>query len=376
LFSTYCRKLREAKEKGVPNTSAVKTGDPESKGNWFASAISKLSKKGAKLGDPSAKETAAKGVPKKKFDDCVDDVSKKAGIDNAYAVCNWSLGRKYSEYVKQAGISKPTRGGQPKKHKTKYPKTMYIVQSAGKLMGSGLKGVKKEADSSTAFPLTQVPRKTKETAIKFNTVGFRERAANKGDADFDVTLIEEGLGNFHDAFYYTREALESAVEIFNGMKAYADHPKASEKDDRPERTVRDIIGHYEALEIRENEGECAELCGKIDVLSSSRWATDLIVRAIENKEKFPEKPFIGFSINASGDAEEMPIDEVLKMAPAGAKPKLEEAKSNGIDTVKVVRKIKSAVSCDLVTEAGAGGKANKNLNEREKNINERTKKAS
>ena len=36
--------------------------------------------------------------------------------------------------------------------------------------------------------------------------------------------------------------------------------------------------------------------------------------------------------------------------------KLAEAKENGIESVKVVRKIKSAVSCDLVTEAGAGGK--------------------
>ena len=42
----------------------------------------------------------------------------------------------------------------------------------------------------------------------------------------------------------------------------------------------------------------------------------------------------------------------MREAPASAKAKLAEAKENGIESVKVVRQIKSAVSCDLVTEAG------------------------
>lgn len=35
----------------------------------------------------------AAGVSKKKFDDCVDQVSKKGNVDNAYAVCNASLSK-------------------------------------------------------------------------------------------------------------------------------------------------------------------------------------------------------------------------------------------------------------------------------------------
>ena len=61
-------------------------------------------------------------------------------------------------------------------------------------------------------------------------------------------------------------------------------------------------------------------------------------------------------INASGDAQDTSIDEVLRSAPDGAKPKLTEAQQSGIDSVRLVSKINSAVSCDMVTEAGAGGK--------------------
>ena len=60
--------------------------------------------------------------------------------------------------------------------------------------------------------------------------------------------------------------------------------------------------------------------------------------------------------NAFGEAEEKPIGDVMKMAPQGAKPKLAEVLEMGFDSVRVVDNIEDAISCDLVTEAGAGGK--------------------
>jgi len=107
-----------------------------------------------------------------------------------------------------------------------------------------------------------------------------------------------------------------------------------------------------------NDGGCTVLTSTLDVLNVPK--TELqraqMARAVENKQKFPEKEFIGLSINAGGDSEEKSIDDVMAMAPEGAKPKLQEAKEQGIDTVRVVSLITSVVSCDLVTAAGAGGK--------------------
>ncbi len=100
------------------------------------------------------------------------------------------------------------------------------------------------------------------------------------------------------------------------------------------------------------------LCGDLNLLPSDdcEWARGLMVRAIENAKKFPDTPFIGLSINAGGAATKTPIDDVIASAPDGAKEKLTQAKDNGIDTVKVVQQITRGTSCDLVTEAGAGGK--------------------
>lgn len=214
---------------------------------------------------------------------------------------------------------------------------------------------KKEADSASAFP-----QMVRETSIKILPANFRESASDDGigPTRFKCILIQEGLGNFGDAYYYHRSALESAVPVFTGAKIYADHPSTLEEETRPERSVRDVLGHFENIQIESDKSERAMLTGEVVVLPDKpyEWARALMRHAITHAEKFPDKDFIGLSINASGDANEAPIEQVMKDAPASALPKLAEAKQNGIESVKVVTKIKRAVSCDLVTEAGAGGK--------------------
>jgi hypothetical protein len=228
--------------------------------------------------------------------------------------------------------------------------------AAQKLLGKHLPKKGKECDSASNFPVHTAPGNKKES-MKVRSSNIREAAKVAGGPNkFDVVLIQEGLGNFGDAFYYSREAIESAVNIFNGVKSYANHPSASEDEDRPERSVRDIFGHFENLRVQEGEGEIGEVAATLDTVPSAQWARDLMIRAIENSKKFPDTPFIGLSINANGDSEECNIDDVISKAPAGAKPKLLEAKENGIETVRVVHSFTSATSCDLVTEAGAGGK--------------------
>jgi len=224
-----------------------------------------------------------------------------------------------------------------------------------------------EADSASS--LSQTTRPKESSKIFFKTSKLRERAASDdgiGITKFEAVLIEEGMGNFTDAFYYSREAIESSVTIFEGRKIYADHPAASEDTERPERSVRDILGHFENVRVEENEGR-AMLVGDVTIMDEKgyAWARGLMRHAIEYAKKFPDKEFVGLSINASGEASEESLDSVLNSdtVPDSAKGKLNEAKEFGIDVLRVVRRIIDAVSCDLVTEAGAGGKVLKLIEE-------------
>lgn len=241
-----------------------------------------------------------------------------------------------------------------------------------------------ETNSASASPGVMLPFQKKESssfAIKNNCKFLEKGSADNGigPLKFKVVLIEEGLGNFGDAFYYTREAIRSAAAgVFEGKKAYANHPRRSEEMDIPERDVKDILGWFEDVRVEEAADQSTMLVGNLTMMPerSFDWARCLVIAAIEYNKKFPDKEFVGLSINANGDADEMGIDELLMSVsiPESAKPKLLEAKNKGITTVKRVHEITSAVSCDLVTEAGARGRV-LNLIEQEKEMARKKKEA-
>lgn len=201
--------------------------------------------------------------------------------------------------------------------------------------------------------------------MKTTTTRKLESAAPKAGSGnrFAVTMLQEGLGNFANAFYYSKEAILSAVPVFEGKKAYYNHPSASEEQDRPERDVREILGHFENVKAVEVSGRM-ELQGELVVPPGEQFdgARALVQHALEYAKKFPTQDFVGLSINASGDAEEVELAEVMKTAPAACMEKLQKAKDEyGIETVRLTKVITDADSCDLVTEAGAGGKILKML---------------
>jgi hypothetical protein len=212
------------------------------------------------------------------------------------------------------------------------------------------------------------PARKKENAdvASASNVSFRcrfiESEANpksdpKNPNRFQVILLQEGLGNFGDCHFYTRQALESAVQIFEGKKAYANHPRQSDEQDLPERDVRDILGHYENVRVEEGAAGQGCLVADLVVLDGLEWARSMMEHAIEYSKKYPDKEFVGLSINAEGDSDETPIDTFMQQdLPESCLKKLEKAKSLGITMIKPVLELTSAVSCDLVTEAGAGGK--------------------
>ena len=196
-----------------------------------------------------------------------------------------------------------------------------------------------------------------------------ETAGNR----FKVALIQEGLGNLRDAFYYTRACLESAVSAFEGKKCYADHPSRTDEMDRPERSVRDIVGHFENVHVEENADGSAMLCADLVMLPDEpfEWARSLVRHAVEYSKTHQDKEFIGLSINASGDAKEIPAEKFLQAEriPDSCKPKLMSAIEQGLTVIRVVNAITDAVSTDLVTEPGAKGKVIEMLeNEKEQKM--------
>lgn len=188
--------------------------------------------------------------------------------------------------------------------------------------------------------------------------GFREARITDADRTARVTLIEAGLGNLRDMHFYTNEALRRMPRAFEGLKVYADHPTSSEDRERPERSVRDIIGHYEDVRYEEANGR-GRVTATIKVLpgEATEWAWTQIKEAANLRARFPDKPFVGLSINANGSSETMSIEEVMAQY-AGQREivdKLADAAAKGKREVNMVHEVTDAVSADLVTSPGAGG---------------------
>lgn len=263
--------------------------------------------------------------------------------------------------------------------------TAYLVQVIDRLKPKP----KQESDSAASFPQTQRSNAEKRTEAQGNKkastskeIRLSERSSLKtahresdtvvnpgtpnsqkntgmGYTKYAVVLLQEGMGNSHAAAYYSKEALESAIPLFEGAKLYVNHPGQAEEEDRPERNVRDVLGYYEDIHVEENDRGQAELRGNLVTMGgeSYAWARELMEHAVNYAQKYIGKAFVGLSINALGDADEISIEEVLKKGvPKGALAKIEEAKKLGIETLNYVSKFTDAISCDLVTEAGAGGK--------------------
>lgn len=229
-----------------------------------------------------------------------------------------------------------------------------------------------EAVSGSAQPaiMRDGPKESETIQVQAFSVG--ENASGPVATDgrkFRVILIQEGLGNFKDAFYYTKEALITAAPLFEGKKFFVDHPDAAEEINRPERSVKDVAGYFENCQVEDMDGR-AVLTGDLIVFESAKmgWVRDLLKKCVSYRERHPGE-LVGLSINAGGEAEDWELEEFMRKQriPASSLGKLHEAREKGITVIKVVKQFQSAVSCDLVTEAGAGGRVIKML-EQEKHM--------
>ena len=147
------------------------------------------------------------------------------------------------------------------------------------------------------------------------------------------TIIEEGLGNSKDKNYYSGEALKNGVQVFNGAKAFCDHPDAISEKTLPERTMKALVGWYSDCftDANPKTGK-VRLRGKLHFFPSAKWLTDMIDTILQEPTA---KGLFGISINAIG-----------KTRPANMQG----------EQVNYVEEFQRVDSADVVTEPAARGK--------------------
>jgi hypothetical protein len=173
----------------------------------------------------------------------------------------------------------------------------------------------------------------------------RLREASAGSSPvYEVELLTEGKGNDKDRVFYTAQALREAVSegVFNGMQAYADHPAKDEEANRPERSVRHLVGYYRNVRFMESGAE-GKPAVKADLVvnQGQQWFVDLLESAIA-AHKSDGVNLCGISIDGGGYVEPGTI--------AG-------------ERVNICRKITEAPSADVVTRAARGGRIVRRLRE-------------
>jgi len=137
----------------------------------------------------------------------------------------------------------------------------------------------------------------------------------------EVVCIRPGLSK--NGNYYAPEVVRGMMPLFEGARAFADHPAPGE---RPERSVRDLVGYYKAPRI----GDDGALRATLKVSKNADWLWSLIEESVTDGHEL-----VGISIDADG-----------RVAPGTVDGK----------TCRVVEGITKLNSCDVVTRASAGGR--------------------
>lgn len=270
---------------------------------------------------------------------CVAAVDAAGNVDSPEAVCTSALGDDSYEAA-SSGISESDASR---------------INAALKDAGYSCAIEADEGTPSGANGSLQRPVETKKWAPKisfkesarkatFTAAGGAGQMRRIGEA-IEVCIISEGPGNSHDGHWYTGEAVESGVTVFDGAKAFMDHPSADEQETRPERSGRDIVGYYRRPRVVvESDGRKAlfatfELAVPEDPTKESdivKQTRGLIETAVRHAKEFGSaQPFCGISINADGEERPAEIDG---------------------QEYRAVTRFTAATSADLVTFPAARGR--------------------
>lgn len=157
-----------------------------------------------------------------------------------------------------------------------------------------------------------------ETEVAESYRGYIEESAS---GNREAIIIVEG-DNASGQRHYTEQALQTGVAVFEGAKMYVDHPTMSEATERPERSVRDLVGVVENVHVGTTKDGRKALKGTPRLASNAGWLKTLVDEGIAG----------ALSIHAHGKGKH----------------------SNGKFVVEAFA-ASPMTSVDFVTVAGAGG---------------------
>ncbi|MBL0233233.1 MAG: hypothetical protein IPQ08_06170 [Chitinophagaceae bacterium] len=195
-------------------------------------------------------------------------------------------------------------------------------------------------------------KRCKEASFKIG-LGEAKKDEN-GKISFPVVIIRQGLGNLRDKNYYSAQAIESGISVYEGAKAYFDHPTPTQEREQPNRSVKELVGHYENVRAEKLSDGLMGLKADLVPVQDDEKLVSLLKHSAEHAKKYPDKCFMGISINGDGEGETLDYDKFLSLAkptPDEMK-KISEVKDQDIN---YITKLTEAISADLVTEPGAGG---------------------
>ncbi len=168
--------------------------------------------------------------------------------------------------------------------------------------------------------------------------GFARRngGASVGAEVREVEVVALSSGVSKNGYGYTPEIVASLVPLLEGAHAFADHPGPY---DRPERSVRDLVGFYRDARVEERgaraggQGGRVEAVATLHLLESAGWLWMMLREALE--QGMPG--LVGISIDVQALVEAGRADERGRM-------------------VRAVRRFVELNSCDVVTRPSAGGR--------------------
>ena len=203
---------------------------------------------------------------------------------------------------------------------------------------------KKETNGQTTQAQLFKKGKTKEATFNIRGRFMESAVANDKTREIDVIIIAEGLGNSRDKNFYTKECFEKSYKLFEGAQAYADHPTRTEESDRPERSIKELVGYYKNPSVIDYNNKKA-IKGTLKIMDgdSYNWIWDLVKESVNYAKEYPDKDLVGISINASG---------VTEKNQESADP-----------LINYVQEITDVFSSDVVTKPGAGGRIGAGLRE-------------
>jgi hypothetical protein len=201
------------------------------------------------------------------------------------------------------------------------------IRKASKKFGIEMQDNKEAVSFSGMGPLLR-PGKKKE-GVKLNswTPLLEAKVTDVDKRKVQVIIMSEGLGNKRDMHYYSKDCIRNAAPLFEGARAFVDHPTETEEITRPERTLRDLIGYYSDVAPSEDGTQLLGTLCLEDTDAGQQWF-DKIKSAIDYSQRYPDKVYFAISINADG--------------------KTHQEDQNG-ETVNIVDAITGVDSADLVT---------------------------